>query len=72
MEMVEEVKQSRVHFDLAKRIVDLIANGDEYLSQEVAVEVLKPFLVENITLVKQKQHSIPERWFNGKVTDKNE
>ena len=49
---MEEEKQSRVHFDLAKRIVETIANGEEYMSQQAALQVLKPLLEDNITRAK--------------------
>ena len=43
--MVEEEKQSRKHLDLARRIVETIANGEDQLSQQAVILVLKPFLV---------------------------
>ena len=52
--MEEEVKQSRVHLDIAKRIVDKLADGECHISQQVAINVLKQLLEENITLAIQK------------------
>ena len=49
---MEEEKQSRVHFDLAKRIVDTIANGEENVSEQAVHQVLKPLLEDNITPAK--------------------
>ena len=49
---MEEEKQSRVHFDIAKKIVDTIANGEDQLSQQAVIQVLKPLLEENITIAK--------------------
>jgi len=45
---MEEQKQSRVHFDLAKKIVDTIANGEDQISQQAVFQVLKPLLEDNI------------------------
>jgi UDP-N-acetyl-D-mannosaminuronate dehydrogenase len=62
---MEEEKQTRVHFDIAKRIVDTIANGEDQISQQAVLQVLKPLLEENISLAIQKFHKIPERWFTN-------
>jgi hypothetical protein len=47
--MMEEEKQSRVHLDIAKRIVKTLCMGEEQVSQQTALQVLKPLLEENIT-----------------------
>ena len=50
----EEEKQSRVHFDFAKHVIDIIVKGEEQVSQTVAIQVLKPFLEDYITQIKQR------------------
>ena len=42
------MKQSRIHLDIATRIVDTLADGESYISQNAAVQVLKPFLKDQI------------------------
>lgn len=42
---MEEVKQSRVHLDLAQRIVEIMtADGESHITRKAASEVLKPIL----------------------------
>lgn len=45
---MEEVKQTRVHLDLANRIVNKIAEGESHISQEAALFILKPLLEGHI------------------------
>ena len=45
---MEEEKQSRVHLDIAKRIVDTLADGECHVSQLAAQHVLKPLLEDFI------------------------
>ena len=47
---MEEEKQSRVHCDIAKRIVDTISDGEQEVSQQAVLQVLKPLLEKNISL----------------------
>ena len=47
--MEEEEKQSPVHMDIARLIVNTLCNGEEHLYQQTALKVLKPLLEENIT-----------------------
>lgn len=67
---MEEVKQSRVHLDLAKRIVDKIANGESHISQQAAVNILKELLEGHIALEIRNANRIPEKWFKSKKIDK--
>jgi hypothetical protein len=67
---MEEVKHSRVHLDLAKRIVDKIADGESHISQQAAVHILKELLEGHIGLEIRNVHKIPEKWFESKKTDK--
>ena len=60
---MEEEKQSRVHLDIAKRIVDTLADGEYHVSQLAAQQVLKPLLEDNILNLILKKHKIPENWF---------
>ena len=68
---MEEQKLSRVHFDLAKKIIDTIADGEDHISQQAVFQVLKPLLEDNITAKIQREHKIPDRWFTNNETDKN-
>ena len=70
--MMEEVKQSRVHFEIAKRIVDKLADGDSQISQKSVFEVLKPILEDYIPSAKLKKYKIPERWFKNELTGKED
>jgi len=45
---MEEFKQSRVHLDLAKRIVEKISEGESHISQQAALLILKPLLEGHI------------------------
>ena len=60
---MEEEKQSKVHLDLARRIFTTIAGGRKYITQEVAIMVLKPLLEENIAPATLKKHTMQENWF---------
>ena len=53
---MEEQKLSRVHFDLAKKIIDTIAHGEDQISQQAVFQVLKPLLEDNITAKIQREH----------------
>ncbi len=47
---MEEVKQSRVHLDIAKRIVEKLADGKDHVTQNACKKVLKPLLEGHIGL----------------------
>ena len=57
---MEEEKQSSVHLAIAKRIVDTLANGECHVSQQAALQVLKPLLEDFIGPGILKKHKIPE------------
>jgi UDP-N-acetyl-D-mannosaminuronate dehydrogenase len=59
------VKQSRIHLDIARRIVDTLANGESIILQNAAVKVLKPLLKDHITRATLKVHKLPEDWFTN-------
>jgi hypothetical protein len=67
---MEEVKQSSVHLAIAKRIVDKIADKKHLISQQVALNVLKPFLEDHIIPAKLKKYKIPEYWFEESMMAK--
>ena len=69
---MEEEKQSRVHLDLARRIFTTMADGEGYITQEVAIKVLKPLLEEFIAPGILKIHTMPEKWFKKKITVKDD
>jgi hypothetical protein len=70
---MEEENQSSVHLDLAKKIVDTITNKEQqHVTNEVALQVLKPILVDFTTPVQNRLLEIPERWSTRELTDKNE
>ena len=68
---MEEVKQSRVHLDIATRIVDTIADGESYISQNAALQVLKPFLISQISADILEENRMPENWFIDEITPKD-
>lgn len=45
---MEELKQTRIQFDIAKRIVDKLANGENQIPQETVLQVLLPLLEDHI------------------------
>ena len=63
--MAEEEKQSAVHFAIAKRIVDTLADKKSHVTQQVALEVLKPLLEYNLAPIVIENHKIPENWFTN-------
>ena len=62
---MEEVKQSRVHLDLAKSIVNKISNGECHVSQRAAAFILKPLLEDHISPAILKVNKIPEKWYKN-------
>jgi hypothetical protein len=53
--MKEEEKQSTVHYDMAKKIVNTLATKrSQVIQQRALVEVLKPLLKKQISETKQK------------------
>ena len=60
---MEEEKQSRVHLDIAKRIVDTLADGECHVSQIAAQHFLKPLLEDFIAPGILKKHKLTENWF---------
>ncbi len=68
--MAEEEKQSGVHLAIAKHIVDTLADGESDVTQQVALEVLKPWLEDNIAPIMIKNHKIPDNWFTNERTPK--
>ena len=60
---MEEEKQSRVNLDIAKRIIDTLADGECHVSQQAAQQVLKPLLEDHIVSAILKKHKLPENWF---------
>jgi hypothetical protein len=61
--MMEEFKQSRKHYDIAMRVVDTIANGEQQISKLALLKVLKPLLEDNISKNMLKENKIPDSWF---------
>jgi hypothetical protein len=57
---MEEEKESVAHTNLARQIVKTLADGEEVVLQQSALQVLKPLLEDHITPAKQKLHPIPE------------
>ena len=53
------MKQSRIHLDIARRIVDTLADGESFISQNAAVQVLKPLLKDHITRATLKEYKLP-------------
>ncbi len=68
--MAEEEKQSAVHLAIAKRIVNTLADKKSHVTQQVALEVLKPLLEDNLAPIIIKKHKIPEYWFTNEKTPK--
>ena len=69
---MEEEKESVAHTNLARQIVETLADGEEVVLQQPALQVLKPLLEDHITPAKQKLYPIPEWWFGKKDLVKNE
>ena len=57
---MEEEKQSAVHLAIAKRIVDTLADKECHVTQQAALQVLKPLLEDFIGPGILKKHKIPE------------
>jgi hypothetical protein len=65
----EEVKQSRVHLDIAQRIADKLADTKTEVSQEAALQVLKPLLTHHIAPAMLTE--MPEDLFTTEKIQKN-
>jgi hypothetical protein len=65
------VKQSRIHLDIARSIVDTLADGESFISLNAAVQVLKPLLKDHITRATLKVYKLPQDWFTDEVTAKD-
>ena len=68
---MEEEKQSRVHFDIAKLIVDKLADEESVVTQQAALQVLKPLLDGHIGAAILNLRKMPETWFTNNFTPKN-
>ena len=68
---MEEVKQTRVHLDIAKRIVDKLTDGESYISQNAALQVLKPLMRDHIAPAILEENRMPEDWFIDERTSKD-
>ena len=65
------MKQSRIHLDIARSIVDTLADGESFISLNAAVQVLKPLLKDHITRATLKVYKLPQDWFTDEVTAKD-
>ncbi len=69
---MEEVKQSRIHLDMAKRIVDKLGDGESHITKRAMLQVLKPLLEEHIAPAKFKKYKMPEDWFTLEMKENND
>ena len=69
---MEEVKQSRLHFEIAKRIVNKLADEESQITLKAVLLVLKPLLEDHIPTAKLKKNKIPEHWLTNEITAKND
>jgi hypothetical protein len=53
---MEEVKQSRLHFEIAKRIVNKLADEESQITLKAILLVLKPLLEDHIPTAKLKKN----------------
>jgi hypothetical protein len=67
---MEEVKQSRVHLEIAQRIVDKLAGEESNINQEKA-QVLKTLLKGQVAPDILKENKIPSNWFIDDMTPKD-
>ena len=67
----EEKKQSSVHLDIAKRIVDKLADEESQISQKAVLQVVKPLLEDHILQSKLKKNKIPVHWLTNDITSKD-
>ena len=68
----EEEKQSRVHYEIAKRIVDKLVDQELQVSQKAVLQVIKPLLEDHIPLSKLRKNKIPVHWFTNEMTAKDD
>ena len=67
---MEEVKQSGVHLEIARRIVNKLAGDESYINQDKA-HVLKTFLKGQVAPDTIKENKMPSNWFNDETTSKD-
>ena len=53
---MEEVKQSRIHLDMAKRIVDKLADGESHIQKEQCCKFLNLYW-KNISLLQNLKNT---------------
>jgi hypothetical protein len=69
---MEERKQSRVHLEIAQRVVEKLADGENTVLQESTLQVLIPLLEDYIVPAILKKNKMPENWFTNENNFKND
>ena len=68
----EEKKQSSVYLDIAKRIVDKLADEGSQISQKAVLQVVKTLLEGHILPSKLRKIKIPVHWLTNEITAKDD